>query len=141
MPSKTSKKKPAAVLPNISKEFIEQMVSGPMSAEAINAAPMVFKKALIECALGAELSHYLGYPPGAEKPGDVGNHRNGATSKSVLTEDGPLRIDVPRDRQGSFEPPLIPKHERRFTGLDDKIVTMCARGMTVREIQGCLAEQ
>jgi len=59
----------------------------------------------------------------------------------VLTEDGPLRIEVPRDRQGSFEPLLIPKHERRFTGFDDKIVAMYARGMTVREIQGFLAEQ
>jgi putative transposase len=66
----------------------------------------------------------------------IGNHRNGRTGKTVLTEDGPLRIDVPRDRLGSFEPLLIPKHERRFTGFDDKIVAMYARGMTVREIQG-----
>ncbi len=141
MPSKTSKKKPAAALPSIPKELIDQMVSGPMDAEAINAASMAFKKALIERALGAELSHHLGYPPGAEKPSEVGNHRNGATGKTVLTEDGPLRIDIPRDRQGSFEPLLIPKHERRFTGFDDKIVAMYARGMTVREIQGFLAEQ
>jgi len=141
MPSKTSKKKPAAALPSIPKELIDQMVSGPMDAEAVNAASMAFKKALIERILGAELSHHLGYPPGAEKPGEVGNHRNGATGKTVLTDDGPLRIDVPRDRQGSFEPLLIPKHERRFTGFDDKIVAMYARGMTVREIQGFLAEQ
>ena len=59
----------------------------------------------------------------------------------MLTDDGPLRIEVPRDRQGSFEPLLIPKHERRFTGFDDKIIAMYARGMTVREIQGFLAEQ
>ena len=96
---------------------------------------------MIERILGAELSHHLGYPPGADKPGEVSNHRNGATGKTVLTEDGPLRIDVPRDRQGSFEPLLIPKHERRFTGFDDKIVAMYARGMTIREIQGFLAEQ
>lgn len=133
--------KPAAALPKIPKELIDQFVSGPMSAEAVNAASMAFRKALIERAQGAELSHHLGYPPGAEKPGEVGNHRNGATGKTVLTEDGPLRIDVPRDRQGSFEPLLIPKHERRFTGFDDKIVAMYARGMTVREIQGFLAEQ
>lgn len=82
-----------------------------------------------------------GYPPGADKPGEIANHRNGATGKTVLTEDGPLRIDIPRDRQGSFELLLIPKHERRFTGFDDKIVAMYARGMTVREIQGFLAEQ
>ena len=141
MPSKTSKQKAAAALPIIPKEFIDRMVSGPMDAEAINAASMAFKKALIERALGAELSHHLGYPPGADKPGESGNHRNGASSKTVLTEEGPLRIDIPRDRQGSFEPLLIPKHERRFTGFDDKIVAMYARGMTVREIQGFLAEQ
>jgi transposase-like protein len=58
----------------------------------------------------------------------------------VLTDDGPLRIEVPRDRAGSFEPVLIPKHERRFTGFDDKIVAMYARGMTMREIQGFLLE-
>ncbi len=141
MPSKTSKKKPVAVLPSIPKELIDQMVSGPMDAEAVNAASMAFKKALIERILGAELSHHLGYSLGADKPDEAGNHRNGASGKTVLTEDGPLRIDVPRDRQSSFEPLLIPKHERRFTGFDDKIVAMYARGMTVREIQGFLAEQ
>jgi len=69
------------------------------------------------------------------------NQRNGKTGKTVLTEDGPLRIDVPRDRDSSFEPLLIPKHERRFTGFDDKIIAMYARGMTVRETQAFLAEQ
>ncbi len=141
MPSKTSKKKPAAALPSIPKELIDQMVSGPMDAAAVNAASMAFKKALIERILGAELGHHLGYPPGAEKPGEISNHRNGVSSKTVLTDDGPLRIDIPRDRQGRFEPLLIPKHERRFTGFDGKIVAMYARGMTVREIQGFLAEQ
>jgi putative transposase len=131
----------AAALPSIPKELIDQFVSGPMSAEAVNAASMAFKKALIERALGAELSHQLGYPPGATKPGDATNHRNGTSGKTVLTDDGPLRVEVPRDRDGSFEPVLIPKHERRFTGFDDKIVAMYARGMTVREIQGFLAEQ
>jgi transposase-like protein len=102
---------------------------------------MAFKKALIERALGAELSHHLGYRSGESKPEGASNHRNGATAKTVLTEDGPVRLEVPRDRDGSFEPLLIPKHERRFTGFDDKIVAMYARGMTVREIQGFLAEQ
>ena len=141
MPSKTSKKKPAVTLPTIPKDIIDQFVSGPMTAEAVNAASMAFKKALIERALGAELSHHLGYPPGGERPGGVGNHRNGVSGKTVLTDDGPLKIDVPRDRAGSFEPVLIPKHERRFTGFDDKIVAMYARGMTMREIQGFLREQ
>jgi len=144
MPSrKTTKaaKAAAAAMPSIPKELIDQFVTGPMSAEAVNAASMAFKKALIERALGAELSHHLGYAPGAAKPEDAGNHRNGASAKTVLTEDGPVRVEVPRDREGSFEPLLIPKHERRFTGFDDKIVAMYARGMTVREIQGFLAEQ
>lgn len=141
MPSKSSKKKAAVELPRIPKEMIDQFVSGPMTAEAVNAASMAFKKALIERALGAELSHHLGYPPGTDKPAGNGNHRNGVSGKTVLTDDGPLRIDVPRDRAGSFAPVLIPKHERRFTGFDDKIVAMYARGMTVREIQGFLVEQ
>jgi transposase-like protein len=128
-------------MPSIPKELIDQFVTGPMSAEAVQEISSAFKKALIERALGAELSHHLGYPPGAAKPEDATNHRNGATAKTVLTEDGPVRIEVPRDRQGSFEPLLIPKHERRFTGFDDKIIAMYARGMTVREIQGFLAEQ
>ena len=142
MPRKT--KAAAAVeaaLPSIPKELIDQFVSGPMSAQAVNAAAMAFKKALIERALGAELSHHLGYPPGASKPEPATNHRNGCSAKTVLTEDGALRIEVPRDRDGSFEPLLIPKHERRFTGFDDKVVAMYARGMTVREIQGFLLEQ
>jgi transposase-like protein len=139
MPSKT--KKTAAALPSIPKELIDQFVSGPMSAEAVNAASMAFKKALIERAMGAELSHHLGYAPGAAKPEEATNHRNGASGKTVLTDDGPLRIEVPRDRNGSFEPVLIPKHERRFTGFDDKIVAMYSRGMTMREVQGFLAEQ
>ncbi len=141
MPSKSQKTKATQALPTIPKELIDQFVSGPMSAEAVNAASMAFKKALIERALGAELTHHLGYAPGEDKPLEASNHRNGATAKTVLTEDGPLRIEVPRDRAGSFEPLLIPKHERRFTGFDDKIVAMYARGMTVREIQGFLAEQ
>ncbi|WP_175904225.1 IS256 family transposase [Burkholderia seminalis] len=128
-------------LPAIPAALLEQFGSGPMTAEAINTATMALKKALIERALGGEMSHHLGYPPGAAKPSAVTNQRNGTGAKTVLTEDGPIRIEVPRDRDGSFEPLLIPKHERRFTGFDDKIVAMYARGMTVREIQGFLQEQ
>ena len=86
----------AARMPSIPKELIDQFVTGPMSAEAVQEISSAFKKALIERALGAELSHHLGYPPGAAKPEDATNHRNGATAKTVLTEDGPVRIEVPR---------------------------------------------
>ena len=131
----------AARMPSIPKELIDQFVTGPMSAEAVQDISMAFKKALIERALGAELSHHLGYGAGEPRAEQASNHRNGVSAKTVLTDTGPVRIEVPRDRAGSFEPLLIPKHERRFTGFDDKIVAMYARGMTVREIQAFLAEQ
>jgi transposase-like protein len=145
MPSKTKLKNAAiaaksAALPKIPKELIDQFVTGPMTGEAVNAASMAFKKALIERAMGAELGHHLGYPAGAAKPDAEGNQRNGTTGKTVLTGEGPLRVEIPRDRDGSFNPILIPKHERRFTGFDDKIIAMYARGMTMREIQGFLLE-
>jgi transposase-like protein len=131
----------AARMPSIPKELIDQFVTGPMSAEAVQDISMAFKKALIERALSAELSHHLGYGAGEPKAEQASNHRNGVSAKTVLTDTGPVRIEVPRDRAGSFEPLLIAKHERRFTGFDDKIVAMYARGMTVREIQAFLAEQ
>ena len=83
-----------------------------------------FKKAFIQQALGAEMNHHLGYALGQAKPDGVANHRNGKSPKTVLTDTGALSIEVPRDRQGSFEPQLIGKHERRFTGFDDKIIAM-----------------
>jgi transposase-like protein len=134
-------KTPPVELPAIPSELLEQFGNGPMTAESINAATMALKKALIERALGGEMNHHLGYSPGAAKPAAVTNQRNGKGAKTVLTDDGPIRIEVPRDRDGSFGPLLIPKHERRFTGFDEKIVAMYARGMTVCEIQGFLQEQ
>ena len=136
-----SKGQPEAPLAPVPSEILDQFVrQGPLSPEELDAAVRRFKKAIIERALGGELTHHLGYPPGGNKPADTSNHRNGTGAKTVLTEDGPLAIDVPRDREGTFEPQLIPKHERRFTGFDDKILARYARGMTVREIQGFLAE-
>src|SRR6266508_1565024 len=117
-------------------EILDHFVrQGPISPEELEDVVRRFKKAIIERALGGELTHHLGYPPGGLKPEDTTNHRNGTGSKTVLTDDGPLAIDVPRDRDGSFEPRLIAKHERRFSGFDDKIIALYARGLTVREIQ------
>ena len=73
-----------------------------MSAEAVNAASMAFKKALIERALGAELGHHLGYPPGAAKPEEASNHRNGTSAKTVLTDEGAVRIDVAARPRGQL---------------------------------------
>jgi putative transposase len=127
-------------LPEMPAELIEQLVKGPMSAAEVQTLFLSFKKAVIERAMNAEMSQHLGYRVGEAKPDGQGNERNGASGKTVLTDTGAVRIEVPRDRLGSFEPILIPKHERRFTGFDDKIIAMYARGMTVREIQGFLAE-
>jgi putative transposase len=122
-------------------EILDQFVrQGPISVEELDAAVRRFKKALIERALGSELTHHLGYPPNGLKPDETVNHRNGTSGKTVLTDDGPVTIEVPRDRAGTFEPRLIAKHERRFTGFDDKVLALYARGMTVREIQGFLAD-
>jgi transposase-like protein len=101
---------------------------------------LAFNKALIERAMGAEMNMHLGYPPGQTKPEGQANERNGASGKTLITDHGPLRVQLPRDRDGSFEPILIPKHERRFTGFDERIIAMYARGMSVREIQAFLAE-
>lgn len=141
MPRKKKMAAPAAeaAQPRIPKELLDQLVTGPMTPGAIEDIMRDFKKALIERALGAEMSHHLGYAPGEIKPA-CDNYRNGKSKKTILTGDGEIRIETPRDRAGTFEPQLIGKHERRFTGFDDKIIAMYARGMTVREIQGYLSE-
>src|SRR5208283_4761230 len=118
MPSKAKKvDRDVAKLPSIPKALVDLFLTGPMTGEAINEAGIACKKALIEASLNAELSHHLGYPHGAEKPDQATNHRNGSTSKTVLTGDSKLRIETPRDREGSFEPLFVPKHVRRFTAV------------------------
>src|ERR1700752_530671 len=140
-PRKRKSLAPDTPLTPVPSEILDQSGGqGPRSAEELDAAARRFKKALIERALGGELTHHLGYPPGGAKPEDRTNHRNGASGNTGLPDAGPLPIAVPRDREGTFEPRLIGKHERRFTGFDDKVLALYARGMTVREIQGFLAE-
>ncbi len=129
-----------AALPRIPAELLEQLIPGPVTPGQFEDIFAHFKKAFIERALGAEMSQHLGYAPGQDKPEGTVNHRNGKSAKTVLTDTGAIDIEVPRDRHASFEPQLIGKHERRFTGFDDKIIAMYARGMTVREIQGFMAE-
>ncbi|ABO57046.1 transposase, mutator type [Burkholderia vietnamiensis G4] len=111
-----------------------------MTPAEVQDLMLAFNKAVIERAMGAEMNLHLGYRPGQSKPPGQANERNGASGKTVITDRGPVRVEVPRDRDGSFEPILIPKHERRFTGFDERIIAMYARGMSVREIQAFLAE-
>lgn len=128
---------------DFSPEILDQLLAGYSKPEDLTSDDGIFKrlkKALIERALGAELSDHLGYEKGDPAGRGSGNSRNGTSAKTVLTEDGDVQIEVPRDRAGTFEPRLIAKGQTRFDGFDDKIISLYARGMTVREIQGHLAE-
>jgi putative transposase len=94
---------------------------------------------VVETALGAELTEHLGYSPGQAPPGATANHRNGSTAKTVQTELGPVEINTPRDRAGTFDPKLVAKRQTRLAGLDDKILGLYAGGMSVREIEAHLS--
>ena len=96
--------------------------------------------ALVSRAMQAEMTHHLGYERGEAPAANQGNRRNGTSGKMLRTGQGAVAVEVPRDRDGSYEPQIVPKHMRRFDGFDDKIISMYARGMTTREIQAHLAE-
>ena len=98
------------------------------------------KRALMQRMLGAELSEHLGYEHGETPPGGQPNRRNGVGRKTVKGRDGAMEIAVPRDRDGSFEPRLVPKGQTRIEGFDDKVVALYARGMSVRDIRAHLEE-
>ncbi|MBW8858934.1 MAG: IS256 family transposase [Caulobacter sp.] len=124
-------------------ELLDELLSGYEQPEDLLGEAGLFrqlKKALLERALGAELSAHLGYEKGDPAGRGTGNSRNGTSAKTVLTEEGELDLSVPRDRNGTFEPLIVPKGARRLDGFDDRIVSLYARGMTVREIQGHLQE-
>lgn len=93
---------------------------------------------VIDTALGAELTEHLGYPSGQAPSGGAGNHRNGSTPKTVQTELGPVKVNTPRDRTGTFEPQLVGKRQTRLAGLDEKILDLYAAGMSVRDIEAHL---
>ncbi len=120
---------------------IDEMLGGSTAKEDGVRVFNQLKKRLVERMLSAELTNHLGYERGEEKPGGQLNHRNGSTPKTVKTDTGNLPLDIPRDREGSFEPLLIPKNLRRLDGFDDKVLALYARGVSVREIRGFLEEQ
>jgi putative transposase len=97
-------------------------------------------KRLLEKAMESELTHHLGYEKHSSAGRKSGNSRNGKSSKTLKGDLGELPIEVPRDRNGEFSPQIIAKHQTRFDGFDDKIISMYARGMTVRDIQDHLQE-
>jgi putative transposase len=122
----------------IKKETLDALLAGSEGKDPFGKDGLLdeLKKALAERVLNAELDHHLAN----ESDDGRRNHRNGYSKKSVLTDTGKLAIEVPRGRSGTFDPQLIAKYQRRFPGFDEKIISMYARGMTVREIQGHLRE-
>jgi putative transposase len=125
------------------REVLDQLLKGYSRPEDLTGPDGLLKQltaALVERAMNAELTHHLGYENGEKPPEEQGNRRNGATNKTLRTEQGALTIEVPRDRDGTFEPQIVPKHQRHFNGFDDKILSMYARGMSVRDIRAHLEE-
>ena len=123
-----------------SEEALDALIGDAKTPEDLDALFRRMKKALAQRILGAELTQHLGYAAGEAKPAAQANHRNGTTRKTVLTDDDALTLEIPRDRAGTFEPKLVPKHVRRLPGFDQKVLSLYARGLTVREIQGHLEE-
>jgi putative transposase len=116
----------------ISDEVVDQLLAGRDPATVFESGGLVdeLKKRLAEGMLNGEMDHHLG----GEAEEETGNHHNGYSSKTVLTDSGKPELSIPRDRHGRFDPVLIGKYRRRFAGFDDKIITLYARGMTTREI-------
>jgi putative transposase len=129
--------------PEISDEALDALLAGVSTAEEIAGPDGVLAhltRRLLNRALEAELTEHLGYPPGQAPPGGAGNARNGQPGKTILTDQGPLRIRSARDRNGTFEPQIVKKRQTRWVGFDEKVIALYGRGLTVREIRGYLEE-
>ena len=106
--------------------------------EDLSQFDRLLKKISVEAALNAEMSHHLGYDKNQAKSGS--NTRNGYSTKTVTTVDGPLALRTPRDREATFEPQLVKKNQTRITGMDNQILSLYAKGMTTREIAAAFKE-
>jgi len=127
----------------LKQELVDQLLKDYQKPEDLIGESGLLKqltKALIERALQSELTHHLGYEKNGEAEAAGSNRRNGASHKKLKGDFGEVEIAVPRDREGSFEPKIVEKHQTRWTGFDAKVLSMYARGMTTREIQGHLQE-
>jgi putative transposase len=137
MPTNTDKKN------KISSEFLDSLIAqveDPSNFKNFSGIFQDMKKALIERLLEGELTHHLGYEKHERVKETATNYRNGKSTKTVLVDDNKIEIESPRDRDSSFQPKILPKGLRRFEGFDDKVISLYTRGMSVREIQGHLAE-
>jgi putative transposase len=129
-----------ALLPD---ELIDELLAGARTEQEIAGPGGLLgqlTKRLVQRAMEVELTDHLGYEPHQEPPGGAGNTRNGSTPKTLITESGEVQINTPRDRNGSFDPQIVRKRQRRFEGFDDKILALYARGMSTRDISAHLQE-
>ncbi len=127
----------------ISNEVLDELLAGASTEEELAGPGGVLAqltKRLVERAMEVELTDHVGYEPHCEPPGGGENTRNGTTPKTLITEHGKVEIDAPRDRDGSFEPKIVRKRQRRFVGFDDKILALYSRGLSVRDIAAHLEE-
>jgi putative transposase len=127
----------------IKTELIDELLKGYRKPDDVigeNGLLKQLTKAILERAMNAELAEHLGYQKHDPAGYNSGNSRNGVTGKRVKGEFGEIAVETPRDRKGTFEPKILPKHQTRWDGFDDKILSMYARGMTTRDIQGHLQE-
>ncbi|MBK9304486.1 MAG: IS256 family transposase [bacterium] len=123
-------------------KIIQELTRNATAAELVNDPTMLrdLKKRLVESALEAEMTDHLGYEKHAPDGNNTGNSRNGKSSKRILDAAGDFQIEVPRDRNGDFEPQIVRKRQVRLAGFDQKVLSLYARGMTTREIQDHLQE-
>jgi len=134
---------PEALRERLLDGMVDELIAGKRGEREILGSGGVLgelTRRMVERALSEELSEHLGYPAGHAPVGGAGNSRNGGTPKTLLTDNGPVRIAAPRDRGGSFEPQIVKKSQRRLAGLDDKIVALYAGGMTTREIETYISD-
>jgi putative transposase len=142
-PRGSSAELPPGVRERLGDELIDELLAGARTEEEIVGPGGLLAdltRRLVERAMSAELTEHLGYEPHREPPGGTGNTRNGATPKTLVTEHGPVAIKTPRDRNGSFEPKIVGKGQRRFHGFDEKILALYARGLSTRDIEAHLRE-
>lgn len=123
-------------------KLIDELIAGKTPEEIVGEGGLLqaLTKRVYERALEGEMTHHLGYPPKAPEGRNSGNSRNGKTIKTVKTGSADVPLEIPRDRNGEFEPQLVKKHQRRLPGFDDKVLALYARGLTTRDIQGHLEE-
>ena len=122
--------------------MLDRLLEGKRPEEVVGQGGLLedLTKRLLERALEGELTEHLGYEKHAREGRNGGNSRSGRNRKRVKTDAGEVEIEIPRDREGTFEPQLVPKGQRRLPGFDEKVIALYARGMTTRDIQAHLKE-